>query len=63
MIFKPIVHFKTAMATALLLPCLCISCKDDYVYDDKEPDNLGASIYDYLAANGDFTYFVRLIDD
>lgn len=44
------------------------SCKDPYIYDDKEPDWLGASIYDYLKehkdANGkpDFTYYVRIID-
>ena len=61
--FKPIVHLTAAMAGALLLPGLCTSCKDDYVYDDKAPENLGASIYDYLRSNGEFKYFVRLIDD
>lgn len=60
---KPIAHFKTIIALALLLPCLCISCQDDYIYDDQTPQNLGASIYDYLYESGDFTYFVRLIDD
>lgn len=61
--FKPVAHFKAAMAGVLLLPCLCISCQDDYIYDDKAPDNLGASIYDYLTESGEFSYFVRLIDD
>ena len=62
--FKPVAHFKAAMAGALLLPCLCMSsCQDDYIYDDKAPDNLGASIYDYLSESGEFRYFVRLIDD
>jgi uncharacterized surface protein with fasciclin (FAS1) repeats len=43
---------------------LCaVSCKDDYYYDNKEPDWLGASIYDYLKENGKFTYYTRLIDD
>ncbi len=60
---KQIAQFKATMAGMLLLPCLCISCQDDYVYDDQAPDNLGASIYDYLHDNGEFTYFVRLIDD
>lgn len=60
---KPITHFKAIMAGLLLLPCLCISCHDDYVYDDEAPENLGASIYDYLKDNGGFTYFVQLIDD
>lgn len=49
---------------ALLLPGLfLVSCKDDYFYDDKAPDNLGESIYDYLSSSGEFSYFVRLIDD
>lgn len=38
-------------------------CKDDYPYDDKEPDNLGASIYEYLSSQPDFKYAVRLIDE
>src|SRR5574344_1517949 len=38
-------------------------CSDDYVYDDKDPDFLGASIYDYLTQKGNFTYYVRLVDD
>ncbi|MDE6079268.1 MAG: fasciclin domain-containing protein [Duncaniella sp.] len=60
---KPVTHVKATMAAMLLVPALCISCQDDYVYDDKAPENLGASIYDYLHDSGDFTYFVRLIDD
>jgi uncharacterized surface protein with fasciclin (FAS1) repeats len=39
------------------------SCKDEYIYDNKEPDFLGASIYDYLEQDGSFTYFLRLIND
>ena len=60
---KPTAHFKATMAGMLLLPCLCVSCQDDYLYDDKAPENLGASIYDYLHDSGEFKYFVRLIDD
>ena len=52
-----------AAAAGMLLPWLCISCRDEYVYDDKAPDNLGASIYDCLRERGDFTCLVRLIDD
>lgn len=50
----------------LLLLFTCtgwIGCKDDYIYDEKEPDFLGASIYDFLEQDGHFTYFLRLIDD
>jgi len=39
------------------------SCKDEYLYDNQEPEWLGASIYDYLKENGNFTNYVRLIDD
>jgi len=39
------------------------SCKDDYYYDDKEPEWLGASIYDYLKENGNYSYYVRLIEE
>lgn len=39
------------------------SCKDDYIYDDHEPGYLGASIYEYLQQQGNFTNMLRLIDD
>ncbi len=49
---------------SFILSCLLItSCKDDYFYDDQEPDWLGASIYDYLVEDGNYKYFVKLIED
>ena len=42
---------------------LTVSCKDEYVYDNKEPEWLGASIYDYLKSSENYTYYVRLIDE
>jgi len=42
---------------------LFASCKDDYFYDDREPEWLGGSIYDYLKTDGHYTNYVRLIDD
>jgi len=42
---------------------LFVSCKDPYPLDDKEPDWLGESIYDYLASKDNFTNFVRIIED
>jgi uncharacterized surface protein with fasciclin (FAS1) repeats len=39
------------------------SCEDDYIYDDSEPDFLGAGIYEELEKDGNFTYFLRLIND
>ena len=40
-----------------------VSCKDDFYYDDREPEWLGASIYDYLKEDGNFSYYTQLIDD
>lgn len=52
------------LAAILLVGSLWIvSCKDDYYYDDVEPEWLGASIYDYLVTNGNFSNYSRLIDD
>ena len=51
-------------AAILLVGSLCfVSCKDDYYYDDVEPEWLGASIYDYLVTNGNYSNYSRLIDD
>jgi uncharacterized surface protein with fasciclin (FAS1) repeats len=60
MFLKHQVWILPVLAVSLLL---MVSCEDDYIYDDKEPEWLGASIYDYLKEDGDYTYFVRLIDD
>jgi hypothetical protein len=40
-----------------------VSCKDDYIYDEKSPDWLGESIYDYLKQDGHFDYYVKIIED
>ena len=40
-----------------------MSCSDSYEYEEREPDFLGASIYDYLKQQGDFTTYLRLVDD
>lgn len=39
------------------------SCKDEYFYDDREPEWLGASIYDYLVSSDNYTNYVRLIEE
>lgn len=41
---------------------LLVSC-DIYDLDNKEPDWLGASIYDYLKTEDNFTVYTRLIED
>lgn len=48
-----------------IIACIFIlgSCTDDYIYDNKEPDWLGASIYGYMKSDGHFTNYTRLIED
>ena len=48
----------------LLFVCATVqSCRDEYYYDDREPDFLGSSIYDYLDEQGNFTHFLQVIND
>ena len=55
---------NTHRAWLFLLSLLLVvgACTDPYTYDDKEPDWLGSSIYDYLVEQGEYTYFTRIID-
>lgn len=50
--------------SVLISNLFLVSCTDDYFYDDREPEWLGESIYDYLASDPDnYKYFVKMIDD
>lgn len=61
--FKGSSFLSAKLAVILIVTMgLLVSC-DDYPYDDKEPDWLGASIYDFLKEDGNYTYFVRMIDE
>lgn len=51
------------MACLLFACAMAQSCRDEYFYDDREPDFLGSSIYNYLKEQGKFTMFLRVIDD
>lgn len=51
------------MACLLFVCAMVQSCRDEYFYDDREPDFIGSSIYDYLDGKGNFTYFLRVIND
>lgn len=51
------------MACLLFACATAQSCRDEYIYDDREPDFLGASIYDYLKEQGNFELFLNVIDD
>lgn len=55
---------KWLVAMCLLSMCgLTYSCSDDYDLPDKKPSWLGASIYDYLVGQKNYTNTVRLIQD
>ena len=43
--------------------CFLTSCNDEYFYENNIPPGLGKSIYDYLQNDGNFTNYIRLIDD
>ena len=46
----------------ILLSGSFFSCKDDF-FEQNKPEWLGASIYDELTIQGNFTYYLRLIDE
>lgn len=52
----------TMMLPSAVAP-LATSCKDEYIYDNKAPENLGESIYAELQRRGNFKTMLRLIDD
>lgn len=47
----------------LVSAMLCVSCREDYFYDEQEPEWLGESIYDFLVEQKKYTNYVRLIED
>ncbi len=63
---KPINSLGRKWLRALCVVSICLggaACSDDYFWDDGNPDWLGTSIYDYLNKQGNYTNFVKLIDD
>ena len=47
---------KYISMACLLFVCATVqSCRDEYYYDDRVPEWLGASIYEYLEEKGEFT--------
>ena len=54
--------FIKLLFVTFTLSFIFVSC-DNYIYDNQEPDWLGASIYDYLKDNGNFENYTRLIED
>ncbi|MFY9152290.1 MAG: hypothetical protein WAO52_09760 [Prolixibacteraceae bacterium] len=58
--FRPYLLLELLLLVGLLW---MVSCKDEYLYDNKEPEWLGASIYDYLKSSENYTYYTRLIEE
>lgn len=56
-------YLKCLMLSASLTGFALSGCQDDYIYDRETPDMLGNSIYEYMKEDGEFTYFLKLIDD
>ena len=55
---------KYISMACLVFVCATVqSCRDEYTYDDREPEWLGASIYEYLESEGNFKYFMKVIED
>lgn len=55
---------RATHALCLLAACgLTYSCADEYKLDDEAPTWLGSSIYGYLEKQGNYTNFVKLIND
>lgn len=52
-----------SMACLLFVCTMVQSCRDEYYFDDIEPEWLGSSIYGYLEEEGHFKYFLKVIDD
>lgn len=56
-------RFSIMLILIALFTSLLYSCKDNYIYDDQEPDWLGSDIFTTLKSKGDFTVTVKLIQD
>ena len=52
-------HF--CLCAVFCLPFLT-SCRDDYFYDNEEPEWLGKNVYDYLLDKENYTTYLTLID-
>lgn len=47
----------------LIIGSFFVACEDDYKYENEDPDFLNGSIYEQLSNDGNFNYFIRLIED
>ncbi len=54
---------KFIVSLVILLSGFMYSCRDEYKYDDQEPEGLGSSIFDYLNDEGNYTVTLRMIQE
>lgn len=59
-LFRKYLLIETILLIGILLT---VSCKDEYIYDNQEPEWLGASIYDYLNSSENYTYYTQIIEE
>lgn len=51
------------LVPVLVSAIMCVSCREDYYYDEREPEWLGESIFDYLVEQQKYTTYVKLIQE
>lgn len=54
---------QASLMLIVLAACGMTSCEDEYKLDDEKPGWLSASLYESLQNRGNFTYYLRLLDD
>ncbi len=57
--------YRVLLSTGILAGALCMmpSCSDDYEWAQEKPSWLGKSIYDELARRGNFSIYLKMVDD
>ena len=58
--------YKALISTGVLAGALCMvmpSCDDGYEWAQEKPSWLGQSIYDELARRGNFSIYLKMVDD
>ncbi|HRZ96399.1 MAG TPA: hypothetical protein P5084_02505 [Paludibacter sp.] len=61
--FRRKFYLQFQLLVIFIISSLIIPSCDVYNYDNEEPEWLGASIYEYLANDSNFSTVVKLIDD
>lgn len=61
--FSKAARGKTWLLMMLTISGMATSCKDEYLLDDEKPSWLSTSIYENLQQRGNFSYYLRLLND